>query len=105
MAVVTATLDANDETCGPLKLQPGEEADFEAVITGTASVSLQRKLPGGSTFVTALKPNGEDAATFAVTTNGFTFKGPGIYQLIASGVSGGGTAVCRLQSYMRIAGF
>jgi len=102
MAVVTATLDANDETCGPLKVQMGEQADVDMVITGTITVALQRKAPGGSTFVTVKKADGTTAATYTASEP-VAITSPGIYQLLASGVSGG-SAVCRMNTYIKVAG-
>lgn len=102
MAIVTATLDANDETCGPLKLQDGERGDVEINVTGTITVTLQRKLNGGSSFFTVKLPDGTTDAAFTADSS-FVIEGAGQYQLIASGVSGG-SAVCRLQSNMRVHG-
>lgn len=100
--IATATLDANSETCGPLKVQMGEQADFEIVITGTITVALQRKAPGSSTFFTIKKSDETTDATYTASYAG-QIMAPGVYQLLASGVSGG-SAVCRLNSYIRTAG-
>ena len=86
MAQVTATLDANDETCGPFVLIKGEEGLLHIAVTGTITVTLQRRANGSWVSVT------DAAYTASVTTD---IVGAGTYQLIASATSGG-SAVCML---------
>ena len=83
---VTATLDANEETCGPLVLIKGQEGLMHIAITGTITVTLQRRANGSWISVT------DAAYTASVTTD---IVGAGVYQLIASATSGG-SAVCML---------
>lgn len=92
--VATATLAANNDTCGPLEVLPGQTGDFDIVITGTITVTLQRKVFGGSTFITCKLPDGVTNAAWTASTTQ-SIAAPGVYQLLASGVSGG-SAVCRM---------
>lgn len=89
----TATLDANDEVCGPLSAVNDQRVSFHIVITGTITVSVQRRINGG-TFVTITKPDGATAASYTASAS-FVADAPGDYQLIASGTAGG-SAVCNM---------
>jgi hypothetical protein len=88
----TATLDANDEVCGPINVPNGHGAAVHIVVTGTITVTLQRAY-GGLAYVTVLKPDGDPAAFTASYTG--QIDSPGDYKLVASGVSGG-SAACAL---------
>ena len=78
------TLDANDEVCGPVIIVTGKLGFFSVAVTGTITVTLQRRI---------------DGANWVAVENGYTASttkdivGAGTYQLIASGTSGG-SAVC-----------
>ncbi len=89
----TATLDANDEVCGPLSVINDQRLSFHVVISGTITVSLQRRM-NGATFVTVKLPDGVTAASWTASAS-FVVDAPGDYQLIASGTSGG-SAICNM---------
>lgn len=92
----TATLDANDETCGPLSVVNDGRLSIHIVTTGTITVSLQRRINGGA-YVTTTLPDGVTAASFTTSFTGVV-DAPGEYQLIASGTSGG-SAVCNMLAH------
>ncbi len=89
-----ATLDANDEVCGPINIPNGYVGTGHIVITGGITVSLQRR-QSGLAFVTVEKPDGDPAAFTASTT--FSIDAPGDYQLIASSRTDG-VANCALSA-------
>jgi hypothetical protein len=77
------TLDANDETnpdTGIFTVPRGQTASYSVDITGTITVTLQRRI-GGTAWVAV------EAGYTADTTK--QIEAPGQYRLIASGVSGG----------------
>jgi hypothetical protein len=81
--MMQVTLDANDETNPPsgfLRVLAGQTASYSVAITGTISVTLNRKVSGGGVCPV------EDAYTASTTKQ---IVAPGEYQLIASGTSGG----------------
>lgn len=76
-------LTANNQTDPPnswLRVLPGQTASYSVDITGTITVTLNRKVSGGATVAV------EAGYTSDVTKQ---IIAPGDYQLIASGVSGG----------------
>lgn len=80
---VTVTLDANDETnpvSGEIIVGKTQTAAYDVVVTGTITVTLQRKI-NGTNWVAV-----EAGYTSSVTKH---IVAPGAYRLIASGVSGG----------------
>ena len=92
----TATLDADAEVCGPLSITNDQRLSFHIVITGTITVSLQRRF-NGATFVTVKLPDGSTAASWTASAS-FVVDAPGDYQLIASATSGG-SAVCNMLTH------
>lgn len=89
------TLDADAETCGPIDVLPNGRGSVQFIITSTITVTLQRRFAGGG-WVTCPKPDGTAAAYTASST--FLIDGPGEYQLVASGVSGG-AADCKMWAH------
>jgi hypothetical protein len=85
----TATLDADDEICGPLFVDAERMGLFTIDVTGTITVTLQASADLGATYIAV-----PDAAYTADTVQ--TIDSPGVYRLIASGVSGG-SAICTMQ--------
>jgi hypothetical protein len=81
--MASGTLDANDETVGPVDVPAGKTGFFGVTITGTITVTLYRDVGSGAIAV-------EDGYTSSTTKN---IEGPGQYSLVASGVSGG-SATC-----------
>jgi hypothetical protein len=78
----TETLDANDEVCGPVNIDRVPGGFFSVTITGTITVTLQRRIAGAWVPV--------EAGYNTSTTKDIT--GAGEYRLIASGTSGGEAA-------------
>lgn len=78
------TLDADDEVCGPVTVVTGKLGFFSVAVTGTITVTLQRKIDGANWVAV------EDGYTASTTKD---IVGAGTYQLIASGTSSG-SAVC-----------
>ena len=77
------TLTANSQTNPPndyLRVLPGQSASYSIAVTGTITVTLNRKVAGSSAIAA-------DTAYTASTSKQII--APGDYQLIASGVSGG----------------
>lgn len=87
----SATLDANDEVCGPIIVAPKHKGRFAIEITGTITVTLKAKM-GGTGFITLKQPDGSTDAAYTASVIGVLEAGAE-YQLVASGVSGG-SAVC-----------
>lgn len=81
----SATLDADAEVCGPVNIDRVPGGFFSVKITGTITVTLQRKIAGDWIEV--------EAGYSGDTTKDIT--GAGQYRLIASATSGG-EAVCFL---------
>ena len=80
---VTVTLDANDETnpaSGVVTVNKNQTANYDVVITGTITVTLQRRI-NGTNWVPV------ETGYSASTTKQII--APGNYRLIASGTSGG----------------
>lgn len=80
---ITVTLDANDETnpvSGAVIVAKNQTANYDVVITGTITVTLQRRL-NGTNWVPV------ETGYSASTTKQII--APGSYRLIASGTSGG----------------
>lgn len=79
----SVTLDANDETnpaSGTFNVPRGQTASYSVDVTGTITVTLQRKI-GGTAWIAV-----ETGYTSDTTKQ---IEAPGDYRLIASGVSGG----------------
>lgn len=79
----SVTLSANDATnpgSGTFVVPAGKSASYSVAITGTITVTLQRRI-GGTTWIPV-----EDGYTSNQTKQ---IVSPGEYRLIASGTSGG----------------
>lgn len=77
------TLDANDETnpaSGTFVCLPGQTASYFIDITGTITVTLQRRI-GSSAWIAVETGYTTDTTKQIIS--------PGEYRLLASGVSGG----------------
>ena len=80
---ISVTLDADNETnpaSGSLVVPRGQTASYSVAITGTITVTLQRRL-AGTTWI------GVETGYTTSTTK--QIEAPGEYRLIASGTSGG----------------
>lgn len=82
MKLYTATLDANAEA---MDIYVADKATAIVTITGTITVTPQFS-HDGATFVSLT----DEALTASGT---MLLEGPGVYRLLASGVSGGSAAV------------
>jgi hypothetical protein len=82
---VTATLDANDEECGPVNIGPrGGILEIRGV-SGTITLTLWRSIDGGKNYVTTNE---------SYTSNqSLDIIGEGKFKVIASGVSAGSAVV------------
>jgi hypothetical protein len=77
------TLSADSQTNPPsgyLRVLPNQSASYSVGITGTITITLNRKVSGGGVVAV------EDGYTSDTTKQ---IVAPGEYQLVASGVSGG----------------
>lgn len=91
-SLTTATLDANDEVCGPVYVPAGQAASWlirgtSGTITYNPEVSLN-----GTNYEPCLAPDMSAAQTFIADASG-QFIGPGHFRMRASGVSGGSGSV------------
>lgn len=86
MKLYTATLDANDEY---LEIYVANKATVVCTITSTITVT-PRFSHDGATFVALT----DEALTASGT---MLLEGPGVYRLVASSVSGGGSAAVSAQ--------
>lgn len=89
-----ATLSANDDVCGPVVISHRRTGIFQIDVTGTITVTLQVRGPGGN-WITCKKADESTDAAYTADYVG-QILAQGEYQLVASGVSGG-SAVCLLQ--------
>lgn len=88
---LTYVLNTNGQTTGMIDVDYTETA-ISLNITATITVTLQRSLDGGATWV-----NG----TAYTASTVFNVKGPGEYRLIASGITGGSCTVQFLRGIQR----